>query len=329
MDFTSILGHALRSAFGPEAAIFALAAVGLNVHFGYTGLLNFGQVGFMLVGAYGLAITVTTFGGSYWLGILVGLLAAVALSLLLGYPTMRLRADYFAITTIAAAEILRFVIRSRPATSVTGGVFGRQGFARTFYELNPFPPGRYGFGMFSYTHLRIWSMTVTWILVILATLLVWRVVRSPWGRVIRSIREDEDAARSLGKDVFSYKMQSVLLGGLLGGLAGIMFVTASNSANIDSFLPQITFFAYTILILGGAASTVGPIVGAIIFWFLVSGTDAVLRSAAGAGHLPDVLASADAIAAIRFALVGLGLMLLMIFRPQGMFGSKREISLGL
>ncbi len=329
MDLTVILGNALRSAFGPEAAIYALAAIGLNVHYGYTGLLNFGQVGFMLVGGYGLAITVTTFGGSYWLGLLVGLLAAVALSLLLGLPTMRLRADYFAITTIAAAEIIRFVVRSRPATDLTGGVFGRQGFAETFFALNPIPRGRYGIGLFSYTHLRLWSMIVTWVLVLLATLLVWRLMRSPWGRVIRSIREDEDAARSLGKDVFSYKMQSVLLGGLIGGVAGIMFVSASNSANVDSFLPQVTFFAYTILILGGAASTVGPIVGAIIFWFLVSGTDSFMRQAASADLLPGVLASADAIAAMRFALVGLGLMLLMIFRPQGMFGSKREISLGL
>ncbi len=329
MDFAVILGNALRSAFGPEAAIYALAAIGLNVHYGYTGLLNFGQVGFMLVGGYGLAITVTTFGGSYWLGILVGLLAAVALSLLLGFPTMRLRADYFAITTIAAAEIIRFMVRSRPATELTGGVFGRQGFATTFYALNPIPRGRYGIGLFSYTHLRLWSMLVTWLLVVLATLLVWRLMRSPWGRVIRSIREDEDAARSLGKNVFSYKMQSVLLGGMLGGLAGIMFVSASNSANVDSFLPQVTFFAYTILILGGAASTIGPIVGAIIFWFLVSGTDSFMRQAASADLLPAVLSSADAIAAVRFALVGLGLMLLMIFRPQGMFGAKREISLGL
>jgi neutral amino acid transport system permease protein len=329
MDVTVILGNALRSAFGPEAAVYALAAIGLNVHYGYTGLLNFGQAGFMLVGAYGLAITVTTFGGSYWLGVLIGVLAAVVLSLLLGYPTMRLRADYFAITTIAAAEILRFVVRSRPATDLTGGVFGRQGFARTFFELNPIPRGRYGFGLFSYTHLRLWSLIVTWILVLLATWLVWKLMRSPWGRVIRSIREDEDAARSLGKDVFSYKMQSVVLGGVLGGLAGIMFVSASNAANVDSFLPQMTFFAYAILILGGAASTAGPIVGAIIFWFLISGTDSFMRQAASADLLPAVLSSADAIAAMRFALVGLGLMLLMIFRPQGIFGSKREISLGL
>jgi neutral amino acid transport system permease protein len=329
MDFATIIGNGLRSAFGPEAAIYALAAIGLNVHYGYTGLLNFGQVGFMLVGAYGLAITVTTFGGSFWLGILVGMLAAVALSLVLGIPTLRLRADYFAITTIAAAEILRFIVRSAPATDITGGVFGRQGFATTFYRLNPIPRGRYGVGLFSYTHLRLWATVVTWLLVLVATVLVWRLMKSPWGRVIRSIREDEDAARSLGKDVFSYKMQSVVLGGLFGGLAGLMFVVTSNSANIDSFLPQVTFFAYTILILGGAASTAGPIVGAIIFWFLMSSLDSFLRQAASVDLLPAFLAHSDAIGAIRLLLVGVGLMLLMTFRPQGMFGSKREISLGL
>ncbi len=325
---TAVFGHALRSALGPEAAVYALAAIGLNVHYGYTGLLNFGQVGFMLVGAYGLAITVSTFGGPFWLGLIVGLLAAVLLALLLGYPTMRLRADYFAITTIAAAEILRFLIRSRPATDLTGGVFGLQGFARAFRDINPITPGRYGFGVFTYTHIGLWSLLVTWTLALLATLLVWKLIRSPWGRVVRSVREDEDAARSLGKDVFSYKMQSVVLGGLLGGLAGIMFVTASNAVEVQAFLPQVTFFTYTILILGGAASTVGPIVGAIIFWFLVSGIDAYLRAVSQAGLLPDFLVGIN-LGPIRFALVGLGLMLLMIFRPQGMFGSKREISLGL
>ena len=329
MDFAAILGEGLRTAFSPTAAAYALLAIGLNVHYGFTGLLNFGQVGFMLVGAYGVGITVSTFGGSVWLGLIVGILLAVILALLVGIPTLRLRADYFAITTIAVAEVLRLLVRSSSLQDLTGGPFGLQSIAPEFHALNPIPVGTYGIGRLSYPHGQLWSLLVLWAVAVLATIVVILLMRSPWGRVIKAIREDEDAARSLGKNVFSYKMQSVLLGGLLGGLAGIMFVTASNSANIDSFLPQVTFYAYAILILGGAASTVGPIVGAVIFWFLVSGTDAFLREAGTLGWLPDVLAASDARGAVRITLVGLGLMLLMIFRPQGMFGSKREISLGL
>jgi neutral amino acid transport system permease protein len=325
----AVLGNALRAAFGPEAAIYALAAIGLNVHYGYTGLMNFGQVGFMLVGGYGLAISVATFGLPLWVGVINGVLAAVLLGLILGLPTLRLRADYFAITTIAASEILRLIVRSMPASDVTGGVFGLQGFARGFYAANPIPTGRYGLGLFSYPSGRLWPMVVSWAVVIATTLLVRQLARSPWGRLVRSIREDEEAARSLGKDVFTYKMQSVLLGGVIGGLAGILFVVTPNAANPDSFLPQVTFFAYAILILGGAATTFGPILGSVIFWFLVSGADSLLREADGAGVLPGFLASGDAIGAFRFVLVGLGLMLLMIYRPQGILGNRREISLGL
>ena len=103
---------------------------------------------------------------------------------------------------------------------------------------------------------------MTWGLVALATLLVALLMRSPWGRVLRAIREDEDAARALGKNVFSYKMQSLVLGGVLGSVGGIMFAIAGSTVNADSFRPQITFYAYAILILGGAATRIGPIVGA-------------------------------------------------------------------
>jgi neutral amino acid transport system permease protein len=324
VDFGSILAFAARSAVGPSAAVYALAAIGLNVHFGYTGLLNFGQVGFMLVGAYGVAVTVATFGASMWLGVLVGTALAVVLALLLGVPTLRLRADYLAIVTIAAAEILRFVFRSSPARPLTGGVFGLQQFANEFYALNPIPPGTYGLGNVAFRHGALWTMVVGWGLVALAALVVWALMRSPWGRVLRSIREDEDAARSLGKNVFSYKMQSLVIGGVMGGVAGMVFATSQQAVHPDTYLPIITFYAYTILILGGPARVLGPIVGSVIFWFLVSASDAFLRQASATGALP--LDSGD-IGAIRFTLVGLGLMLLMIFRPQGIFGNRREMQL--
>jgi len=328
MDFVAIFQNGLRGAFGPVAAAYALAAIGLNMHYGYTGLRNFGHVGFMLVGAYGLGISVATYGWSMWVGIGVGILASVALALLLGLPTLRLRTDYFAIATIAAAEILRLVARSTSATDVTGGPFGLQGVAQDFADLNPITPGRYGVGRLTYSSGQLWAMLVTWILVVLATLLLMRLMRSPWGRVIRSIREDEDVASSLGKNVYGYKLQSLVLGGVLAGLAGVMLALAGNTVNANSFAPQVTFFLYAALILGGAATRIGPIVGAMLFWFVLAASQTALAEAGRADLLPGVLQDSTAQGALAFALVGVGLIVLMAFRPEGIFGSRREMDLG-
>lgn len=324
VDFLRILVDGLRTALGPVAAVYALAAIGLNVHYGYTGLLNFGQVGFMLVGAYGMGIAVSIHTLPLWLGVIIGILAAVALALLLGFPTLRLRADYLAICTIAAAEILRFVFRSSPMAEVTGGAFGipsqfgGSGFTDSFYRLNPFPDGSYGIGPVTFSDTRLWIMVTAWTLVALATLLVWALMRSPWGRVIKSIREDEDAARALGKNVFAYKMQSLVLGGVLGGVAGIVLVMGQGAMTPDQFQPQLTFFAYAVLLLGGAATVFGPVLGSVLFWFILQAMDSLLRQT-GFGSA--------SIGAVRLAFVGMILILLMAFRPQGLSGNKQEMML--
>ena len=323
MDIVKILMDSLRTAVGVPAAAYALAAVGLNVHFGYTGLLNFGQVAFMMVGAYGTAVTVKE-GGPLWLGLLVGIGLAVLLGLLLGIPTLRLRADYLAIVTIATAEILRYVTRSNALEGLTGGVFGIQQFADPFYALNPIPVGRYGIGSFNFSNRQLWVILVGWLAVAATLLLLTVLLRSPWGRVLKAIREDEDAARSLGKNVFAYKIQSLVLGGVIGSLAGMLLAIDTQAVNPDTFVSILTFFAYTVLILGGPGRILAPVVGAVIFWFLLQFTDGLLRGALAAGWLGNVLEANDA-AAIRFALVGLGLILLMVLRPQGILGSREEL----
>lgn len=325
MDFDIVRSFvdAMRSALGTSAVMFALAGVGLNVMFGYTGLLNFGHVGSLLVGGYGTAITVNL-GGPLWLGILIGIAAAVVLGLIYGLPTLRLRADYLAIVTIAAAEILRLLTRSSALEPITQGVFGIQKFADEFYALNPFPRGSYGIWRISWDANTLWAIVVGWLVVALSVWLVWMLTRAPWGRVLKAIREDEDAARSLGKNVFGYKLQSLAIGGAIGSLAGIFFAVQSQSVNPDSFQPLFTFLAYAVVILGGPGRVMGPVVGSILFWFLLSFTEAVLRQATGAGLIPDWLLNAQEVAAVRWILVGLGLMLLMAFRPQGLFGSREE-----
>lgn len=328
MDFGSILNSALSSALGPQAIVFALAAIGLNIHFGYTGLLNFGQAGFMAVGAYGLAVTVVTFDQSFWLGIVVAIVASMLLALVLGVPTLRLRADYLAIATIATAEILRLVFGAVETKDVFGGSNGLTGFASTFQDLNPYGSG-IDLGIVSFRRGDLWSLTVGWALVALACLLVWLLMRSPWGRVLRSIREDEDAVRSLGKNVFAYKMQALMLGGVFGGLAGLFLALKQASVVPSDYSTNVTFFAYTALLIGGAARVLGPVIGAMIFWFLMAGIGSFFSQATAGDNplIPEWAMSDIQASLVRLILVGLGLMLLMIYRPQGIFGDRKELAI--
>ena len=159
-------------------------------------------------------------------------MAAGVLALLLGVPTLRLRADYLAIVTIAAAEIIRQTIGSVTLLKYFGGQDGLQGFNRSFARLNPFtrpasasPASSPGGPT---TSGRCWSAGRS---PRLCCLIVWALMRSPWGRVLKGIREDEDAVRSLGKNVYAYKMQSLMIGGLIGGLAGIMSALQHSAIN--------------------------------------------------------------------------------------------------
>ena len=266
MDWDKIIINALEPLIGSETVVFALAAIGLNVHFGYTGLLNFGQAGFLAVAAYGLAVTVATFGLPFWLGILVGLAGAVVLALLLGIPTLRLRADYLAIVTIAAAEIVRLIVRSVTLRGHLRRLRRPAGVRRRLLRPQPLPDGdvrhrpvRLQRAADVGAHRRLDPGR-------LSCLVVFLLMRSPWGRVLKAIREDEDAVRSLGKNVYSYKMQSLIIGGVLGCLGGFIFALGQAAVQPDIFGTETTFFAYTVLILGGAARVLGPVVGAMIFW---------------------------------------------------------------
>ena len=327
-DLINALTGGLQAALGYQAIFFVLLAVGLNVHFGYTGLLNFGQAAFALLGAFGLAVSVVRWGVPWWVGILVGIAASVVLALLLGFPTLRLRADYLAIVTIAAAEILRLVFRSVWATPVTGGTRGLSGFNAGFVALAPWAGGRqYDILGMRWSGAQLWLALVGWIVVALCSLLVWALMRSPWGRVVKAIREDEDAARSLGKNVYAYKMQALVLGGVFGTLGGVIYALGLGSVNPDQYQNGNTFFAYTALILGGAARVLGPVVGGMILMFLIQFADTGLRALISNGIIPEALLSQTDIAQLRFVLIGVGLMALLVFRPQGIFGDRREVML--
>ena len=327
MDWSLIFTQALGAAVGLNAILFALAAIGLNIHFGYTGLLNFGQVGFIAVGAYGLAISVSTFGWSAWVGLLIGTGLGVLLALLLGIPTLRLRADYLAIVTIAASEIIRFTLGSVAFRDISGGSSGLQQFSGEIRAINPLAAGNYAIGPLTYTANQLFVLVVGWVVVALFTFSVYSTMRSPWGRVLKSIREAEDAATSLGKSVYAFKLQSLVYGGLAAGLGGIIVAVGVDSVSPQNYMTPITFFAYLALILGGTARVFGPILGSMIFWMLLSLTDTILRQAIGQGYIPTWLMTSTQVGQVRFMMVGLGLMLLMIYRPQGILGDRREMEL--
>jgi ABC-type branched-subunit amino acid transport system permease subunit len=328
MDFMAILGDSLQQALGPTAIIYCLAAIGLNVHFGYTGLLNFGQAGFMMVAGYSIASAVTVFTTSLWFGVIVGLILTVVLALLLGVPTLRLRADYLAIVTIAAAEIIRQTVSAAAFSDTFGGQDGVTDFISGFRAANPYTTSL-DLGVVEWSAYDTWVMTVGWVMVVLSCLVVWLLMRSPWGRVLKSIREDEDAVRSLGKNVYAYKMQSLVIGGVFGALAGFTVALRSAAVGPSFFATDVTFFAYTVLLIGGAARVFGPVAGSIVFWFLITGLGTFFSQATRGDNpliSPSIMDSQQA-SLMRFIFLGLGLMLLMIFRPQGIFGDRRELAL--
>jgi branched-chain amino acid transport system permease protein len=331
VDWGFILERTFSAMIGPEVMIYAMAAVGLNVHFGYTGLMNFGQVGFMAAGAYGVGVTVFWLDWSFWIGLLFVFVYAGVLALLLGIPTLRLRADYLGLVTIAASETIRLFARSRVMKPVTGGVEGIDKFAEPFYNLSPFELGKfYALGPFKYLGRDIWVLCVGWALLVLVTLMVQALMRSPWGRTLRAIREDEDAARALGKNAYYFKMQSLMLGGLIGALAGLIQVIQKSSVQADTFNPVITFTIWTILIIGGPGRVWSPIVGSSIYWTLIVFVENVLRQlpAGARENLEKTVELSDFnIGMLRYIIVGLGLLLLARYRPQGIFGSREEMAL--
>ena len=244
MDIMTIISNAAGELIAPTTAAYVLAAIGLNIHFGMTGLMNMGQAGFMLFGAYGFAVT-QSMGCNLFASVCAALALAVIYALLLGIPTLKLGPDYLAMVTLAAAEIIRIIGRSTAMTNLTGGSAGisPQDFTEKFEALSPLPDGSTTFLLWTYSNNIAnswWLRIVAWILVAIAAFLCWRWFHSPWGRMLKGIREDENAIRSLGKPVTKYKMESLILGGLFGAMAGIIFVLP-RSVQPDSLGRTVTF----------------------------------------------------------------------------------------
>jgi branched-chain amino acid transport system permease protein len=171
-------------------------------------------------------------------------------------------------------------------------------------------------------------MIVGWSLVALIGYLVYKLMKSPWGRVLKAIREDEDAVRSLGKNVYSYKMQSLLLGGVIGTISGMIFALDRGSVQPDNYSRDVTFYILTALVLGGVAKVSGSIIGPMLFWLIFTFLDNFLRQVADKpikiGNF--TIMQSTQVGQVNFMLVGLTLILLMVYRPQGIFGNRQEMA---
>jgi branched-chain amino acid transport system permease protein len=296
------------------ALSYAIICLGLNIQWGQTGLFNVGVAGFVAVGAYTSALlttpaTVGRFGGfelPIALGWIGAMLAAGVCSAVVGAVTLRLRADYLAITTFGIAVGIQLVALN--AQGLTGGPFGIGFIPRPFGALADRPVA---FGLARLGFIGALTLAVFWALE--------RLARSPWGRVLRAIREDETAAASLGKNPTLYRLQAFVLGGAVMGLAGAVQAHLIGFIAPDNYVPALTFQVWAMLIVGGAGNNRGAILGAIVVWGLWSLT----------GFATSVLVPPDQqarAASLQIVAIGVVLAVILLLRPRGILGEAKTVS---
>jgi branched-chain amino acid transport system permease protein len=379
------LGFPLRGQFNSIAVltfyigVFSMLTLALNLHWGYTGLFNIGIVGFMAVGIYVMALVSKpqfTAGGAasvgglglpLWVGVLAGMLAAAILGFIVALPALRLRADYLAIVTIAMSEIVRFSFLSGTLQQfqllglkvgfgggqgiildyrdplialfdAVGLLFLYRGLVDAFRVIVPNNPGPVVNGTVYSAMLLGFVAVYYWLLK--------RTGESPFGRVLKAIREDEDVAQALGKNTNRFKIKSFMLGCALMGLGGILWLMAQGAVTPNFFRPRITFFVWIALIIGGAGSNTGSVVGGAIFAALLYQGPRYFQSLVarlvdtgnapgGFGRavspllsnfdpFPFLLYTIDSVRQLQLVLMGLVLIWLMHNRPEGLLGHRKE-----
>ncbi len=285
------------------AGIFTLFSLGLNLQWGFAGLVNFGHVAFMTVGAYS-TVLLSLNGVPWFLALIIASGLSAFLGLIIAAITLRLRDDYLAVVTIGVSEIIRLITKNEEW--LTRGTRGIQSY--------PIPWAK----MVAIEYQKpLLAALLLFVIVIIYWRLEW-LVRSPWGRVLKAIREDEEVAKALGKNVFWYKVQAFVIGGAIAGISGSFYAWQLTTIYPESFAQELTFRGWTTVSIGGAGSNLGTILGAIIFELY----NVLPR------FLPDAIRlDGGRFEAIQRMLIGLTLILLMVWRPQGILGNKDELTL--
>jgi branched-chain amino acid transport system permease protein len=361
-------------------ALFAMLALALNLHWGYTGLLNIGVIGFMAIGIYTTAVlsknpvltdpaagSTGGFGLPLWAGVIGGVVVASLLGGLVALPALRLRADYFAIVTVGMSEIIRFILLESEIQTVeiagyftglgggsglildfdvTDSLLGSLGLIETYLGFTERAGATLGLG----SNPKPVFDSILYVVILLVFLVGFysvlrRTGNSPFGRVLKAIREDEEATKSLGKNTNRFKITAFMLGSGLMGLAGILFYAEQGAITPSAFRPRITFFVFIALIIGGAGSNTGSVLGGAVFAaFLFRGpiflknvitenvdVDAVSTFGEAIGPLfastdvmPLLVYVVDNLNQLQLVFMGIVLVLIMQYRPQGILGHRKE-----
>ncbi len=275
--------------------IASLVGLGLNIQWGVVGLVNFGVAGFFALGAYVTAIVDNAGAGPFG-GLAAAAIACAAASAVLALLSTRLEDDYLAIVTIGFGEVVRLVTLNE--TWLTGGALGISNIPRPFASwvaADSYPS----------LFLLLTAATVAIVFLILEAL-----VRSPFGRALRAVRDDDMVAAALGKPVLLLRVKAFALGGAVMGIAGALHAFYLTYIDPTQFTPVLTAYAFMAVIAGGRGSNVGLLLGASTVMALIEGTR----------FLKDAIPILDntQLAALRLALIGMGIIVLLIYRPQGL-----------
>jgi branched-chain amino acid transport system permease protein len=279
-----------------QVCIYVLLCLGLNLHYGFTGLINFGHVAFYCVGAYTSAL-LTVNGTPVWIGLLCATVAGAITAYPIGLLSLRLGSHYLAIVTLGFSEVVRLFAHNE--AWVTGGAEGMMNIPRPFLSLGVGP------GALAYLGLLL-TLNMGAIYVTL------KLARSPFGRIIEAIRDSEEAVRALGKDPAGFKMRVLMIGAGLAGLAGALQAHYITYLTPEQFTPLVTFLVWMAMIMGGTGRISGAVVGSGILLFIFEGSRFIRD------FVPGI--SAVDMASVRLCAVGLALILFTLYRPQGLMG---------
>lgn len=274
------------------AGIYSILAISLNVVIGFTGILNLGHAAFYGIGAYTSALLMLA-GFPFWLSLLAGALLAAFFGFLIGMPCLRLRGDYLAIATLGFGEIIRAVLKNWIA--VTRGPLGIPGIPKPFF--------------FTLINTQAKYLILVACVVLLTIVIISRIVHSPFGRVLRAIREDEVAAQALGKNIATCKLLALIVAAFFAGIAGSLYAHYISFLDPSGFTFIESVLMVSMVVLGGMGNVLGSVLGAVILVFLPE----PLRFL----HLPSSM-----VAALRQMLYSLLLILLMLYRPSGLWGER-------
>ncbi|MBA7662745.1 hypothetical protein ES703_70776 [subsurface metagenome] len=282
--------------------IYSLLAMSLNFQVGFTGLINFGQVAFFLIGAYTSSLLVTKVGAPLALGFLGGMALSGLFGYIISIPTKSLKADYWAIATLAGGEVVRLIALNEGW--LTEGPFGVMSIPQ---------PLRWLFSRDTYPLFYLFLVVA---LVAVAYLVLSLLTNSPFGTNLKAIRDEEDLCLSLGKNTRKLKLQAMVVAGMVAGLGGALFAHYITYISPENFRPIETFLMWAMIIVGGRGNHLGAILGAVVIQLFNVSTRFI------GGYVP---LGADSMAALRMVIIGVLIVLFLLYAPEGLVKEKKKV----